>query len=135
MRCFRLVVILLLTTCIASCDQPKKQSQSVADWQIKLQDIQLQISPGHIPVETLLTMQLKSNDQLQQVSAELTGVNMYMGRIPLQFRYNAPEARWEADFMLGACAEPKMIWQLTITLEDMQGNNRQLVTEFQSSWG
>lgn len=126
---------MLFATLFVGCDQPQKQSQPIDNWQVTLDDIQLQISPGNIPIETLLTMQLKSSGQLQQVSAELTGVNMYMGRIPLQFRYNAPDARWEADFMLGACAEPKMIWKLTITLIDMQGKSRQLVTEFQSSWG
>ena len=126
---------MLFTTFFVGCDQPQKQSKPIDNWQVTLDDVQLQISPGNIPIETLLTMQLKSSGQFQQVSAELTGVNMYMGRIPLQFRYNAPDARWEADFMLGACAEPKMIWKLTMTLIDMQGNSRQLVTEFQSSWG
>jgi hypothetical protein len=134
-RCFKLVVFLLLSIQLGGCEQPPEPSQTVVDWQIKLEDIKLQISPGNIPVETLLTMQLKSDAKLQQVSAELTGVNMYMGRIPLQFRYNAADDRWEADFMLGSCAEPKMIWKLTITLIDMQGKSRQLVTELQSSWG
>ena len=73
-RCFLQVAALLLLG-LVGCDQQKKQ-ESQADRHIVLDGVQLSISPGQIPVETLLRMQLRSEHPLQAVSAQLTGISM-----------------------------------------------------------
>ncbi|WP_157605830.1 hypothetical protein [Rheinheimera sp. SA_1] len=138
MRCFSVVAILLFVVGICGCEDKKEPAAEVADWQTALGDlqhsIQLSISPGQIPVERLLRLQLRSEQPLQKVSAEMTGVSMYMGRIPLRFTFDAATGLWVSDFMLGACSDPQMIWQLKLQLTDSSGNVRQLSTEVQSSW-
>lgn len=134
MKCFRLVAVLLLIAGISGCEDKKELAVAVADRQIALGDLQLSISPGDIPVETLLRLQLRSAQPLQQVSAEMTGVSMYMGKIPLRFTFDAATGLWSSDFMLGACSDPKMVWQLQLQFTDDSGKVRQLSTELQSSW-
>ncbi len=133
-RCFLVVVLLLLVVGIAACEGQKNPTLAVADRQITLGDIHLTVSPGQIPVETLLRLQLRSETPLQAVSAEMTGVSMYMGKIPLRFSLNPATGYWQSDFMLGACSDPEMTWQLKLQLTDSNGKVRQLSTEFQSSW-
>lgn len=132
-RCFVVVAMLLLIAGLCGCEG-KKEAVAVADRQIVLGDIQLTISPGQIPVETVLTMHLRSTLPLQQVSAQMTGVSMYMGKIPLRFVFDSKAGLWISEFMLGACSDPKMKWQLQLQLTDHHGNVRQLSTELQSSW-
>ncbi|RVU37488.1 hypothetical protein EOE67_09870 [Rheinheimera riviphila] len=133
-RCFSIVAMLLFVVGIGGCEGKKEPAAAIADWQIALGDIQLTISPGQIPVETLLRLQLRSEQPLQLVSAEMTGVSMYMGKIPLRFTFDAATGLWSSDFMLGACSDPKMIWQLQLQLTDSSGTVRQLSTQLQSSW-
>ena len=65
-RCFLHVVLLLLIAGMAGCEDPKDSSTTIAERQIVLEDIRLTISPGHIPVETLLKLQLSSEQPLQK---------------------------------------------------------------------
>lgn len=145
-----MLVASLLLAGLVGCEDPSAPVSTVPDKIIVLgaargdingdvhgdvhEEVQLRISPGQIPVETLLQLHLQTTEPLQQVSAELTGVSMYMGRIPLRFSQDAATGGWISEFMLGACSDPKMTWQLQITLTDLNGQSRQLVTEFQSSW-
>ena len=133
-RCIQFIAGLLLLSLISGCDRQLQPDRVVAERVVVLGDLQLKISPGHIPVETLLTMQLHSQQPLTQVSGELTGVSMYMGRIPLRFSRDAGTGVWQTNFMLGACSDPKMTWRLTLHLTNSQGQSEQRVTEFQSSW-
>jgi len=134
MKCFRLVAVLLLIVGIAACNGQHQSTPPVADWQITVDNVQLSVSPGQIPVETLLRLQLRSNDNLQAVSAQMVGKSMYMGKIPLHFTFDAASGFWISEFMLGACSDPQMIWQLNLQLTEHSGNVRQLATELQSSW-
>jgi len=133
-RCFKLVVLLFFWVVLSGCEGQQPATVIVPDRTILLEGVTLKISPGQIPVETLLKLQLQSEQPLKKISAELTGVSMYMGRIPLRFTQDSTTGLWQTDFMLGACADPKMTWRLTLTLTDVAGQTRQLVTEFQSSW-
>ncbi len=126
--------MLLFCFVLSGCEGQQPSTVIVPDRTILLEGVTLKISPGQIPVETLLKLHLQSEQPLQQISAELTGVSMYMGRIPLRFIQDSTTGLWQTEFMLGACADPKMIWRLTLTLTDVAGQTRQLVTEFQSSW-
>jgi len=129
-----LVSLMFLILAVSACDRRVTPQSNVPDRVIVLEDIQLQIAPGDIPVETLLSMQLRSETPIANITAELTGVNMYMGRIPVLFIQQPESGVWQAELMLGACRDPKMAWQLTLNMTDDKGLSRQLVTEFQSSW-
>jgi hypothetical protein len=134
MKYFRLVAVLLLVFGTPACDSQKKQSEPLEKLQIVLGEAQLTISPGHIPVETLLHIQIRTEKPLSSVSAVILGKSMYMGKIPLRFTFDDKTGMWQSDFMLGACSDPEMLWQLQMLLTDQSGNQRQLETEFQSSW-
>jgi hypothetical protein len=134
MKCFKAVAVLLLFMGITACNGQHQSAPPVADWKITIDNVQLSVSPGQIPVETLLSLQLRSHNKLQAVSGQMVGKSMYMGKIPLRFTYDAASGFWVSEFMLGACSDPKMIWQLNLQLTDQSGNVRQLATELQSSW-
>lgn len=94
---------------------------------------QLSISPASIPVESILTLKLQSVEAIAAITAEVTGVSMYMGRVPIRFR-QIEATLWQAEFLLGACTDPAMKWQLQLHIHYTDGRE-QLITElFQSSW-
>ncbi|MBU1436033.1 MAG: hypothetical protein KKF79_01565 [Gammaproteobacteria bacterium] len=130
---FRLVAVLLLVVGNSACDRQNIQSP-LEKLQIVLGEAQLTISPGHIPVETLLHIQIRTEKPLSSLSAVIVGKSMYMGKIPLRFTFDDKTGTWRSDFMLGACSDPEMLWQLQMLLTDQSGNQRELETEFQSSW-
>jgi hypothetical protein len=130
---FRLVAVLLLVVGNSACDRQNIQSP-LEKLQIVLGEAQLTISPGHIPVETLLHIQIRTEKPLRSLSAVIVGKSMYMGKIPLRFTFDDKTGTWRSDFMLGACSDPQMLWQLQMLLTDQSGNQQQLETEFQSSW-
>ncbi|NRQ42501.1 hypothetical protein HRH59_07930 [Rheinheimera sp. YQF-2] len=93
--------------------------------------LQLQLTPGNAPVETPLQLQLTA-ENLAGVSAHISGVSMYMGQIPLRFSQQGNS--WQAEFLLGACSDPDMQWQLELELTFVNGEKRMLIQQFQSSW-
>ncbi|WP_305550959.1 hypothetical protein [Rheinheimera sp.] len=98
---------------------------------LKDAELQLQLTPGNAPVETPLQLQLTANNVVA-VNANLTGVSMYMGQIPLRFSQQGE--LWQAEFLLGACSDPDMLWQLELELIFADGEKRTLKQQFQSSW-
>ncbi|GGW88656.1 hypothetical protein [Alteromonas halophila] len=48
--------------------------------------------------------------------ARITGVNMFMGQIPLILD-KTDNRTWEGWFMLGSCSEPVMQWQITVEIK------------------
>lgn len=128
MRVFYL--FLLLLCCLWGCRPPDKvpvSSLSLLDEST----IQLELSPGHAPVETPLLLQLTATDVLS-VSGELTGVSMYMGKVPLRFSQHG--GIWQAEFLLGACSDPDMLWQLQLEIRFADGQTRSLTKQFHTSW-
>ncbi len=95
-------------------------------------DITLTLTPGHAPVETPLTLSLTA-DGLAAVTGELSGVTMYMGIVPLRFSQIA-ENQWQAEFLLGACSDPDMQWQLVLRLQNKQGEKFTIKQMLHSSW-
>jgi hypothetical protein len=102
----------------------------------------LKIYSNHpeMPIETplQLTAVLPQSDELNSmriVASEITGISMYMGRIPVQWREIAANT-WQADILLGACTDPNMIWQLTITFAGVSNASARssIQIPFQSTW-
>lgn len=133
----RLVFLAWFIFVLTGC-QPKIKDSSQATL-LQTPELQLLVSPASIPVETPLTMTLQSNEALSGVTGELRGVSMYMGRIPVQWRQaeattNAETTVWTAEFLLGACSDPAMQWQLQLWLEYADGRRESQTVQFSSSW-
>lgn len=130
-RFFKAVFLLGFLGCLLSACQPvnKDSSQQVL-WQTDT--LALTITPGSILVETPLLLSIKSAEPIQAISGELQGISMYMGRIPLQWQQI--EGEWQSTFLLGACSDPKMRWQLELELHYADGQQIRQQVEFQSSW-
>jgi hypothetical protein len=97
------------------------------------------LTPAGAPVETPLSLQISSDQPVEIISADLTGISMYMGRIPLRFQKLITPAtlvqeQWQADFLLGACSDPAMLWQLKLTVLLADGTKLSINEQFKSSW-
>lgn len=101
--------------------------------------LELSLSPASAPVETPLHFTLTTKQPIVTVTGELTGISMYMGLIPLRFQKlitGGPDGseQWRSEFMLGACSDPAMIWQLNLTLLFADGQKLSINERFSSSW-
>lgn len=99
----------------------------------------IHLSPAAAPVETPLQIIVQSEQPIREISAELSGVSMYMGLIPLRFQKlntdgSGSSEQWQAVFLLGACSDPAMIWQLNLTLQLADGQKLSINERFNSSW-
>lgn len=128
-----LTLIFLLSVSLCGCKQAEKATSTSAKL-FQSADIQLQLSPQHIPVETLLTLSVTASQPVTAVSGSVSGVTMYMGSIPLRFVPDDSNLQWHAEFLLGACSEPAMQWQADITIEFADGKKQTIKQTFQSSW-
>lgn len=129
--------VLLMLFVVSAC-QPKNASKPPMQL-LDTEPLALWITPGNIPVEHPLQLTLMLQQPVQQVAAEITGLSMYMGRIPLRFTrvdtlQNHWTEQWQADFLLGACSEPQMKWQLKLTVLYQTGEQVELIHTFSSSW-
>lgn len=84
-----------------------------------------------MPIETGVDLYLHSEMPLAAVQAEVRGVSMYMGRLPVVGELDGSKD-WRAELYLGACTDPQMIWELrlAITMEDGETLRHRL--QFQS---
>ncbi len=128
------VCLLLFLLLVSGC-RPVANDNSQA-LLLQTDALSLTVSPAPIPVETPLRLVLESSLDIQAVSAEVRGLSMYMGRIPLHWRKLdvTTGSRWQAEFLLGACTDPQMRWQLILTLTLADGSEQLIMQEFTSSW-
>ncbi|EGN75811.1 hypothetical protein A28LD_0862 [Idiomarina sp. A28L] len=100
-----------------------------------LGDVELRSSDPLMPVEQPISMHLRTPSETFIVGSEITGLSMYMGRIPVIWE-SIGRNLWQADILLGACTDPKMIWQLEITIahENEPRGTEKVHISFQSTW-
>lgn len=69
-------------------------------------------------IEHQLSLNINSDQPFTLAKATITGINMYMGIIPVvaESQPTLIHKQWQGWTLLGACSEPNMIWQLTITV-------------------
>lgn len=84
--------------------------------------IDIQFAPASIPLETELDISMMSASPLSIRQAWVEGINMYMGRIPVQFESN-DGMNWHAPLFLGMCSEPDMQWQLIVEVTGNGGKS------------
>jgi hypothetical protein len=68
------------------------------------------------------------------ITGWMTGKNMYMGKIPVNFSKETLSNRvvWRADAMVGLCTEAQMHWQLALTITLSDGTEKVLLYELVS---
>jgi len=84
--------------------------------------IEVQFNKSRLFVEQPIKVNFVTESSLQR--AYLSSVNMDMGRIPLYL--NKTAAGYETTLVIGICAEPTMVWELTLDFEDDSSERFQL---------
>jgi hypothetical protein len=127
----RLFYLVLLVIGVVSGCQPADKDPVSSRLLIDESTVRLQLSPADAPVETPLKLKVSGED-IVEITGEISGLSMYMGRVPLKFSQH--ESAWQAEFLLGACSDPKMLWQVELELTLTDGKKRLLKQQFHSSW-
>ncbi len=97
--------------------------------------VSVRLSPADAPVEEILnwTVELAAGWQIKE--AEVTGLSMNMGTIPLLFKaVDGHPQLYSTEMVLGACSQPKMKWQLQLKLHHATQGEKLLLLPFYSSW-
>lgn len=84
-----------------------------------------------MPIESGVQLYLTANTPIEQVSAEVRGVSMYMGRIPVVGSLNST-TEWQGEMYLGACTDPHMLWSLRLRIRTAGGEEYNHELQFQS---
>lgn len=131
----RLFYPVLLCIALLSGCQPSAKSDKSTRLLYEGESGSLLVQPAAIPVETPLTLTFSAAEALVAVSGNVTGISMYMGRIPLVFTAEDENlGQWQAVMLLGACSDPQMQWQLDLKLTYADGRTETVRQVFQSSW-
>ncbi|WP_337878859.1 hypothetical protein [Rheinheimera sp.] len=91
------------------------------------------LGPEPVLVEQVLQLQVQLPAGFELQQAQIVGLSMAMGQIPLRLQHHA--GGYNAEFVLGACSDPAMQWQLQLQLVTPQGQLRRLDLPFYSRWG
>jgi hypothetical protein len=99
------------------------------------ENIELIYQPARMVTESPLALDIQAPAGWQLQSARLLGISMEMPVLPLFFtKTNATavtSARWQTQFLLGACADEQMTWRLELVFKDETGAVQRLSDEFQ----
>lgn len=128
MRLFYLFFALSFT--MAGC-KPINNNASSSRVLVEDSTLRITLSPELARVESPLLLTLTGSDVVA-VSGEIVGVSMYMGKVPLIFSHES--GNWQAEFLLGACSDPRMKWQIILTVEFENGKKQTVKQELESSW-
>lgn len=130
----RLVVLALYLLCLVGCSEENGQPYEVL--QLHQDDkVRVSLSPATAPVEEILHWTLQLSEGWQIKHAEVIGLSMSMGTIPLRFKAIAGDERtYTTEMVLGACSQPRMQWQLQLTLFHATEGEVLLRLPFYSSW-
>lgn len=130
------ILLFLISGCVPSSkvkDSPFCEADEVSEkctFLVGYTPISLHSTHPAMPEEQHITLSVKGLNPVEVSSAQLSGVNMYMGNIPLQFE-RVNENHWQAFVRLGVCASPQMIWRLHILFS--QPTEQQLEVEFSAT--
>ncbi|MBY0418113.1 MAG: hypothetical protein K2W88_08660 [Pararheinheimera sp.] len=97
--------------------------------------VSVNLNPADAPVEEILNWTIKVADGWQIKQAEVIGLSMSMGTIPLLFKaLDGQPGVYNAEMVLGACSQPRMKWQLQLKLLHATQGEKLLLLPFYSSW-
>lgn len=139
----KIVVPMLLLCCCQACTPPSPaddrqrtvMKQTTSDQKQIQEKIELSYQPARMLTESPLALDVQTPAEWQLQSARLVGISMEMPVLPLFFtKTNATAvtvARWQTQFLLGACADEQMTWRLELVFKDGTGGVQRLSDEFQ----
>ncbi len=82
--------------------------------------ISFEISPLRPKAEQPFIINLTIVDDLQPGIGRMEGLNMNMGYLPVVWT-QVSDQHWQANMMVGICAEPVMNWRVTVPLYETSG--------------
>lgn len=82
--------------------------------------IRLTSFPETIALEEENHLKLTYPASLTLSNVQITGINMYMGHVPVTFDIDEVGVA-HGTFFLGVCSEPNMRWQMALVFTDSQG--------------
>ncbi|RJG40157.1 hypothetical protein [Motilimonas pumila] len=85
-------------------------------------DISAQLQAGNeVLAETPFNLTLTLPEGAQLKSANITGHDMFMGKIPVKFNKLENNQQYLAEAMVGACVTERMRWNLALEIQPVQG--------------
>ena len=130
----RLLVLAFYLFCLMSCSEKNPPQQEVLQLHKDTQ-VSVSLNPADAPVEEILNWTIKVADGWQIKQAEVIGLSMNMGTIPLLFKaLGGQPGVYNAEMVLGACSQPRMKWQLQLKLLHATQGEKLLLLPFYSSW-
>lgn len=130
----RLVILAFYLLGLLGCSEPNP-TESAPPLQLHQdQHLRVSLSPAKAPVEQLLTWTVELTAGWQIKQAQVVGLSMSMGVVPLLFQPTSGSQQFQAEMVLGACSQRTMQWQLQLTLLDPSHVEKQLLLPFYSSW-
>lgn len=133
---FAIFLALLLSACDYSHTPNQAPLTLLESSSLKLV-LNNQQAPVETPLELALTFSKDINKTPLTIEADIVGISMYMGKVPLRFvsvATSTVDTLYKAEFLLGACSEPNMQWQLTIHITYSDGTVETKTSQFYSSW-
>lgn len=131
--------MLWLCVCISGLLLGCQKQDGTADAVIehRQQGVILRYAPAPLRAERLLSVNVDLRQlqplperSVQHVKGVLRGINFDMGVMPLVFQPDG--ALWRSEFMLGACTEPQMQWELQLVIVFDDGTERTIQDRFVS---
>lgn len=127
----KVFLFMLLLGCSACTPQVQTiDSQRV----VQKTNVELIYQPARMTTESPLALDIKAPINWQLTSARMVGLSMDMPVMPLFFSKIAVtemvQTRWQSQFLVGACADEKMIWRLELVFKDETGAEQRLSDEF-----
>lgn len=130
----RLVVLAFYLLCLIGCSDQRPAEVAAILQLHQDEQVSVSLSPAEAPVEQLLTWSVQLSEGWHIKHAEVVGVSMSMGTIPLLFKALPDQQQYVAEMVLGACSQPRMKWQLQLTLLHVTQGEKVLLLPFYSSW-
>lgn len=131
----RLLVLAFYLFCLVGCSEEKAASQAQVLQLHKDTQVSVSLSPADAPVEEILNWTIELSEGWQIKQAEVTGLSMSMGTIPLSFKVaDGRPLFYSSEMVLGACSQPRMKWQLQLKLHHATQGEKVLLLPFYSSW-
>ncbi|HHT00084.1 MAG TPA: hypothetical protein ENK73_04415 [Thiomicrospira sp.] len=89
-------------------------------------EVTLKISPHPIPIARPLGLEVEVNNlAVQSIELDISGINMYMGYNRVTLTPETPK-RYIGTSMLAFCTSHKMLWQVTLMVNQPDGTQIQI---------
>lgn len=127
----KIVLWLLMLICCEACTPQSMAGEGQRV--VKKGSVALVYQPARLVTEAPLALDIQTPAGWQLHKATLTGLSMDMPMMPLFFTKSTTASaniiKWQSQFLLGACADAQMTWQLELIFKDEAGAEQRLNDE------